>query len=327
MPRVAYFTHQDADIAAELTRHAPPGVVLSTHAMSLPDEEKATIVADVDYLILFPGRISEPVLRAGTGVRLIQLVSAGFEHMPLDLCAELGIPVANNGGTNSIDVAEHTLALILAQYRRMAELGRRMREDPTVDLLDVLEPPVAGSTYTVNSKTVGIVGRGNIGVRVARLLRAFGAEVVYADAAPADATRDTRLGARRVTLDELLTVSDVVTLHVPLAPSTDRLLGATAFARMIPSAIVVNTCRGRVIDEVALIDALGSGEIAGAALDVLEQEPPAADNPLLRMDNVTLTPHTAGVTFDTWARRGEFIFENIARVERGGHPLALVSAG
>jgi phosphoglycerate dehydrogenase-like enzyme len=320
MPRVAYFTHQDADIAAEITRHAPLGYAVATHSMSLPDDEKAVIVADVDYLIVFPGRVSEAVLRAGTGVRLIQLVSAGFEHMPLDLCAELGIPVANNGGTNSTDVAEHTIALILASYRRMVELDRKMRVDPS------LEVPVARSTYTIAGKTVGIVGLGNIGVRVARLLSAFGAEVIYADAAPEDMVRDTRLGRRRLPLEELLAAADVVTLHVPLAPSTDRLIGAPELERMKPSAILVNTCRGRVIDEAALIEALRAGQLAGAALDVLEQEPPATDNPLLGMDNVTLTPHTAGITFDTWARRGKFIFENIERVERGEAPLAVVSA-
>ncbi len=320
MPRVAYFTHQDADIAAEITRHAPPDYAVATYPMSLPDDEKATVVADVDYLILFPGRISEAVLRAAAGVRLIQLVSAGFEHMPLSLCAELAVPVANNGGTNSTDVAEHTIALILGQYRRMVELDRKMREDPPLDV------PVARSTYTIHGKTVGIVGLGAIGVKVARLLKAFGADVIYADAAPENAVRDQRLSVRRVPLDELLAASDVVTLHVPLSPATDRLIGAAELKRMKSSAILVNTCRGRVIDEAALIDTLNAGAIAGAALDVLEHEPPAADNPLLRMDNVTLTPHTAGITFDTWARRGEFVFENIARVERGEAPLAVVSA-
>jgi len=319
MPNVAYFTGQDDDIAAEITRHAPSGYRVSKHSMSLPDSEKTPIVADSDYLILFPGRISDPVLHAGTKLRLIQLVSAGFEHMPLALCDELGIPVANNGGTNSTDVAEHTLALILGQYRRMVELDRKMRSDPALDV------PVARSTYTIDGKTVGIVGFGNIGTKVARLARAFGAEVLYADAAPADPARDAEIGARRVDMGELLEASDVVTLHVPLAPSTDKLIGSAELARMKPSAILVNTCRGAVVDEAALIEALVVGQIAGAALDVLEHEPPSPDNPLLRMDNVTLTPHTAGTTFDTWARRGRFVFENIARVERGDSPHAVVS--
>ncbi|MBT5531881.1 lactate dehydrogenase, partial [Candidatus Poribacteria bacterium] len=192
MPNVAYFTHQDADIAAEITRHAPASYRVTTHAMSLSDDEKSPIVAEVDYLILFPGRITEPLLRAGKSLRLIQLVSAGYEHMPLPLCRELGIPVANNGGTNSTDVAEHTVALILAQYRRMVELDRKMRADPTLDV------PVARSTYTVDGKTVGIIGLGNIGTKVARLARAFGANVIYADEAPADLARDADLGIRRV---------------------------------------------------------------------------------------------------------------------------------
>ena len=159
MPNVAYFTGQDDDIAAEITRHAPSGYRVSKHSMSLPDSEKTPIVADSDYLILFPGRISDPVLRAGTKLRLIQLVSAGFEHMPLALCDELGIPVANNGGTNSTDVAEHTLALILGQYRRMVELDRKMRSDPALDV------PVAsrGRRKRIRMETItrafdGVVG-------------------------------------------------------------------------------------------------------------------------------------------------------------------------
>jgi len=133
------------------------------------------------------------------------------------------------------------------------------------------------------------------------------------------------LGVRRVTMEELLAQSDIVSLHVPLNKETRGLMGAAQYASMKPNALLVNTCRGPVVDEPALINALQNKQIAGAALDVLIQEPPAPDNPLLRMDNVLLSPHIAGVTRDTWARRGAFIFANLERVWRGEAPQAVIA--
>ncbi|MEZ4634020.1 MAG: NAD(P)-dependent oxidoreductase [Caldilineaceae bacterium] len=132
------------------------------------------------------------------------------------------------------------------------------------------------------------------------------------------------MGVTHVDLPDLLQQADIVTLHVPLNEHTQGLIGAEQLALMKPTAMLVNTCRGPVVDEKALTAALTARKIAGAALDVLEQEPPATDNLILQRDNVLLTPHTAGVTVDTWARRGEFIFENIQRVHRGETPLAVV---
>src|SRR5690606_21121191 len=165
------------------------------------------------------------------------------------------------------------------------------------------------TTSASHGKTVGLVGLGNIGRKVAPLLRAFGAEVLYTDAIPAPSAVEQSLGVRRVSLDELLRRSDVVSLHVPRNAQTRGLIGAAELACMKPTALLVNTCRGPVVDEAALIEALQRGQIAGAALDVLEKEPPAADNPLFALSNVLLSPHIAGVTKDTWARRGAFIFE------------------
>ncbi len=306
------------ELAGLLTVHAPAGFDVSVHPTNLADDEKIALVAAADFLILFPGVIAEPVLRAAHRVKLIQLVSAGFERLDLDLCRTLDIPVANNGGANAIDVAEHTITLILAFYRRLLQMDANVR-DGRWSAIDS-----GATTYTLRNKTVGIVGLGNIGRRTARLLKAFGAQVIYADAFPAPATVERELGVTRVALDELLRQSDIVTLHVPLNDQTRRLIGERELALMKPTALLVNTCRGLVVDEAALTQALRGRRIRGAALDVLAQEPPAADNPILQLDNVLLTPHTAGVTYDTWPRRGEFIFENLQRVWRGDPPLAVV---
>jgi phosphoglycerate dehydrogenase-like enzyme len=319
MPKVVFLTRLAADTAGLLTQHAPANYDVITAPVSLPDADKIALVRDADFLILFPAVISADVLAAAPQVKLIQLVSAGFDQLDIRRCREMGIPVANNGGTNSLDVAEHTIALILAWYRRMVEMDHNVRTGHW-DAIDS-----GASTYTIAGKTVGIVGLGNIGRKVARLLRAFGAELLYSDAFPAPAEVEQELGVTRVDLDELVRRADVVTLHTPLNAQTRGLIGAAQLAAMKPTALLVNTCRGPVVDEAALIEALQAGQIAGAALDVLSQEPPAADNPLLAMPNVLLTPHTAGVTRDTWARRGEFIFANLERVRRGDTPLAVIN--
>lgn len=318
MPNVLFFTSLAPQTAALLTQFAPPDFNVAVHPMSLPDGDKIDLVRTADFLILFPGVISEPVLRAATKVKLIQLVSAGFDRIDIKLCRELGIPVANNGGANSIDVAEHTLALILAFYRRMVEMDYNVRHDgwKAIDS--------GATTYTIHGKTAGIIGLGNIGQRTARLLAAFGARLLYYDPYPPPAAVEQELGIERRALDDLLRHSDIVTLHVPLNEATQGLINKRALGLMKPTALLVNTCRGAVIDERALTAALQSRQIRGAALDVLENEPPLPDNPLLKLDNVLFTPHTAGVTYDTWPRRGEFIFANLQRVWNGEKPLAAI---
>jgi phosphoglycerate dehydrogenase-like enzyme len=238
--------------------------------------------------------------------------------MDVSLCRELGIPVANNGGANSIDVAEHTIGLILGFYRRLIELDRNVRTDRWRDI------DTGFSTYTINGKTVGIVGLGNIGKRVAHLLRAFGARILYYDQYPPARNIASDLGVTRMALGDLLRESDIVTVHLPLTHETRGIIGKHELSLLKPTAVLVNTCRGPIVDEVALTEVLSEGHILGAALDVLEQEPPAPDNPLLKLDNVLLTPHVAGVTYDTWTRRGEFVFQNLQRVWEGGPPLAVV---
>lgn len=321
MPKVVLLTSLVSELLERLTRPAPPGFDLVSGSITLPDEEKTQLLHDADFLILFPGRISAPVLRAARHLRLIQLVSVGYDQMDLALCRELSIPVATNGGANSLDVAEHTLMLILAFYRRLVELDHNVRTDHWRAIDTGL------TTHTVDGKTVGIVGLGQIGQRVAHLASAFGARCLYYDPYPPQPEVEQRLGITRTSLDELLQQSDVVTLHVPLLESTQNLIGARELGLMKPTALLVNTCRGPVINETALLETLRERRIGGAALDVLEQEPPDPNNPLLRLDNVLLTPHTAGVTYDTWPRRGEFIFQNLQRVWSGQPPLAVVTGG
>lgn len=319
MPKALFITGLQPDLADEFVAQGPKDIDTVVVRHDIPLDEKISMIQDTEYLVLFrPNRIEDEVLKAAGGLKLIQLVSAGFEHMNLDLCREFGLPVANNGGTNSIDVAEHTFALLLGAYRRLVELDADVRSNRWSNL------ETGECTYTIHNKTVGIIGLGHIGRQVAERLKPFGPRMVYSDVAEAPPNVEENLGVEYLQLDSLLEQADIVTLHVPINDATRNLIDARALSLMKPTAVLVNTCRGGVIDEPALVSALQSGEIAFAALDVLAQEPPDRRNQILNLPNVLLTPHTAGITRDTWARRGVFVYENIDRVRKGEAPLSRV---
>jgi phosphoglycerate dehydrogenase-like enzyme len=178
--------------------------------------------------------------------------------------------------------------------------------------------------YELFDKTLGIVGLGTIGKKVARLARAFGMRVQYYDIVRLSEDAEDALGVRFRLLRELLATSDVVSLHVPLDASTRHMIGAAELAAMKGEAVLINTCRGPVVDEAALHRALSDNRLFGAGLDVFDQEPPPADNPLLGLDNVVLTAHFAGPTWDNHVARFRNAFDNVQRVERGEPPLWVV---
>jgi lactate dehydrogenase-like 2-hydroxyacid dehydrogenase len=316
MPRIVYFTSQNPAVSRILLEYAPADFEIVVHPIDTDDEKKISLVGDADFLLLFPGRLSGAVLKAAKKVKLIQLVSAGFDELDLELCRKLGIQVANNGGTNAQDVAEHTVALILGVYRRLVDLDKFAR----TNRWDELE--IGLSTHTISGKTVGIIGLGHIGRQVARLLRGFGAYLIYNDVEEAQPELERELRISRLGLVELLQTSDIVTLHVPLTEQTRHLIGRRELSHMKTTALLINTCRGQVIDEQALTSILKVNRIMGAGLDVLEEEPPDINHPLLSLENVLITPHVAGVTLDTWRRRSEIIYQNMQRVWEGNDPLS-----
>jgi phosphoglycerate dehydrogenase-like enzyme len=171
---------------------------------------------------------------------------------------------------------------------------------------------------------LGIVGLGTIGKKAARLARAFGMSVQYYDIVRLTEDAEGQLGVRFRLLDEILGTSDFVSLHIPFTPRTHHMFGKEQFARMKKSAFFINTARGEVVDEPALHDALASGTIAGSGLDVFEQEPPTADNPIFKLRNVVLSAHLAGPIWDTQYPKFRNAFDNIQRVERGERPLWLI---
>ena len=177
-----------------------------------------------------------------------------------------------------------------------------------------------------HGKTAALVGLGHIGRQVAQRLKVFGADLLYVDAQPAPTEITAELALERVDLQAALARADILSLHVPLLPQTRGLIGAAELAQMRSTALLINTCRGPVVDEAALVTALRHQQILGAGLDVFEREPLASNHPLLTLPNALLTPHSAGITRDTWSRRGEFAFANLRRVLDGAEPLSQIGA-
>src|SRR5216117_133425 len=298
------------DIARSLT---PAAFELVVADPGTPEFYQAA--AEAEYYLGLARQMGGEFFRAAPNLRLVQLLSAGYDRVDVVAARKAGVPVANNGGANAIAVAEHTLMLMLAVLKRLVRLHNdvvagRWRAS---DLGDA-------RVYELAGKTLGIVGLGNIGRKVARRAAAFDMDVRYYDIKRLTEDEEDALGVRFALFTELLRAADVVSLHVPLDDTTRKMLGAREFALMKPTAILVNTCRGPVVDEDALHRALTEGQIAAAGLDVMVEEPPAPSHPLLALPNVTLTPHSAGPTWENWTARFRNGFDNIQRVAAGGRP-------
>jgi D-3-phosphoglycerate dehydrogenase / 2-oxoglutarate reductase len=242
---------------------------------------------------------------------------AGYDTVDVAACTAAGVAVVNQAGGNAASVAEHTLGLMLGVSRRMLEGDRRMRREIGYPREDVMGHELRG-------QTVGLVGIGHIGKRVAALARAFGMEVIATDPL-LSAEEIAKRGAKPVSFQELLEQSDFVSLHCPRDASTLKLMNADTFARMRPRAIFITTARGGIHDEAALVKALQTGHLAGAGLDVWDQEPPPLDHPLLAMDNVFATFHVAGVTHEGRRNVATIGAEQIVGLLSGERPPRLIN--
>jgi D-3-phosphoglycerate dehydrogenase len=242
---------------------------------------------------------------------------AGYDTVDVAACTRAGVAVVNQAGGNANSVAEHALGLMLALSRRIVESDRRLRRERGFAREDLMGREISG-------KVLGVVGIGHTGARVASLARAFDMTVLASDPylRPDEIARR---GAAAVSLDELLARSDIVSLHCPRAANTVGMIDAPALRRMKRGALFVTTARGGIHDEAALLEMLQSGHIGGAGLDVWEQEPPPLDHPLLKLDNVIASFHTAGVTHEARRRMAAIAAEQIVDVLRGERPLRLVN--
>jgi phosphoglycerate dehydrogenase-like enzyme len=256
--------------------------------------------ADVIWHVLRP--LSGADLLQATRLRLIHKFGAGVNTIDVDTATKRGIAVANMPGANAPSVAEGAVLLMLATLRRLPALDRATREGrgwPS-------DPQLGETVRDIGACRVGLVGYGNIAKHVGGIVATMGATVLHTS------THDDGLPGWRPLL-ELLATSDIVSLHLPLTDDTRGLLGRDALAGMKPDAVLINTSRGPIVDEGALVDALRGGRLAAAGLDVFDVEPVPPDNPLLRLDNVVLTPHVTWYTVDTMRR---YLVEAVANCRR-----------
>jgi lactate dehydrogenase-like 2-hydroxyacid dehydrogenase len=281
------------------------------HKNSMPPSrgELLSYAREADALItVLTEKIDAELLKAGNNLKIVANYAVGFDNIDLKATAKAGVYATNTPGNLGAAVAEHAMGMILILSKKMLQGDRFMRAnkykawDPNLLL---------GSN--VREKTLGIVGVGNIGSELVKIAHdGFGMDILYHDVIPNNAIEKAQK-AKRVSLSQLLKQSDAVSIHVPLLPATRHLIGAKELNQMKETAVIVNTSRGPVIDEKALVKALKSKKIAGAGLDVFEFEPKMAPG-LSRLENVVLTPHIASATIEARTEMGEIATQNILDV-------------
>jgi len=274
-----------------------------------PEADDAALMAalrdtEVLWHVLKP--CTAAMIEAAPRLRLIQKIGVGVNTIDLEAAKARGVPVCNLPGTNSRAVAEMTLALMLAVLRRVVRFDAELRGGTWLDA------GLQDGIGELGGRVVGLVGYGSIPRLLAPVLRAMGCTAIYtARTCVADAVGEWR------TLDALLAEADVVSLHVPLVRETERMIDAAALARMKRGAVLINTARGGLVDQAALTDALKSGQLAAAGLDVFAEEPTRSDDPLFGLPNVVVTPHVAWLTTGTFERSFALAAENCRRVAAG----------
>ena len=315
-PRVLYLSHASDDVYA-LVREAA-GSQFEVVTLEHDDEkERCAKISGCDAVICAATPLRKHHLDAAKSLRVVHHQGVGWQDTTdWQEIKRRGLPLALTPEGTTIGVAEHTVLLMLAAAKRLSYADAELRRGRWhVNALRAVSRELYG-------KTIGYIGFGRIGQAVAERLKSFGCCGIYSDAAVAlPAATETALGVRKGEFHDVLAASDVLTIHVPLTTETRGLIGRDALSRLKPGAILVNTARGGIVDEAALAEALKSGRVLAAGLDVFEKEPPDPRSPLLELPNVVLTPHISAGTRDAMRQKMAAIFANLGRFFRG-EPLA-----
>lgn len=296
-------------------------VTVHENEFGIPRDELLEVVAGRDALITMLTEQVDAALLAAAGpqLRIVANHAVGFDNVTLADCTDAGVLVSNTPDVLTETTADTAFALVLAAARRIGE-GERLLRAHTPWIWG----PLMMLGQDVHHKTIGIVGFGRIGQAVARRARGFGMDVLYTDAVRLPPEVEAETGAERVELPELLARADVVSIHTNLTPETRHLFGAEEFRAMKPTAVLVNTSRGPVIDEAALAVALSNGEIFAAGLDVFEREPEVTEA-LLELENVVVIPHLGSATVDTRDAMGHVAVDNVFAALDGTRPPTLLN--
>lgn len=310
--KIVWLEVHDPEVVKMENSILPDGFELVRPTSTTDVAEHLKLIADADYIIAGGVRITKEYIEAAKKLKMIQKWGIGVDKIDCEAAAEKNIPVYITAGANSVPVGELALGLMFAVNRKIPYVDSTMRDGKWV------KAKMRAQCQMIHGKTVGLLGIGNIAKEVAKMLRGFeNTEVIYYDVIRLSEEDEKKYGATYVPFEELLTRSDILSVHVPFLPATRHMIGKDQLAMMKPSAILINTARGGVVDELALIEALKSGKLRGAGLDSFEQEPINPDNELLKMENVVLTCHCGGGVADNVLHVTEHAFSNIAKFSRG----------
>jgi D-3-phosphoglycerate dehydrogenase len=300
-----------ADAVRNEVRRVAPAEFELSFASSYDAGHQRDLASQAHAVVAGFAPVDAALVAGAPQLRIVQKWGIGIDSIDVAALRERGVALAIAAGCNAGPVAELAIALMLSVYRRLPYVQRTLREGRWVTA------EMRESCLQITGKTVGLVGFGHIGRMLARRLAGFEARIVYFDPQRADQAVEAGLQAQYRALDELLAESDIVSLHLPLNAQTARLVDARFIAKMKDGAVLVNTARGGIVDEAALLDALRSAKLRGAGLDAFAQEPPPADHPLLALEQVVATPHVGGGVFDNVAPVARHVFGNLQCFLRG----------
>jgi D-3-phosphoglycerate dehydrogenase len=323
--RVFYVKYLAHEIYADILR-ARPEVWLDRLENESSDEISVPILAAAHAYQIGAARdelakhfhVDRDLLRRAPNLLIVSSNGAGYDPVDVEACTEAGVVVVNQSGGNAHSVAEHVLGMLLTLSKRIIEADRALRRDPNVNRNALIGTEAQG-------KTIGVVGLGNVGRRIAALCKGLLGMNVLGYDPYLSTTEMAERGGAKVELDELLRCSDYVSISCPLTKQSRGMIGAREFALMQPHAYFITTARGFIHDEAALTEALRNKLIAGAGLDVWAKEPPPPDHPLLQFDNVLASPHTAGVTREARENMGRIAAEQILDALDGKRPSRLIN--
>jgi glycerate dehydrogenase len=313
MPKVLVGEPLPPSMLQGLRGHLPADVEMDI-VPSASDEDLARHGADAEVLVSVRRTIDAPLLKLVPSVRFVQVLAVGYDNLDVPAIRAAGVRAANNPGWNSITVAEHTVMLMLVLLRRFptSEQATRNGRFPSLQFVQEYQPQLR----ELGGANVGLVGFGGIGQAVAERLKGFGSRVLYSARQRRDAPTEARLNASYAALPDLLATSSILSLHLPLGPETRNIIGEAELGRLPPGALLINTGRGGLVDEIALRRAIESGRLAGAALDVLEDEIGEV-NPFADLPQVVVTPHIGGASSVSFPRALQLAAANITRFLRG----------
>lgn len=307
---IAFLTPMAPETIAVLKSLVPDGFEI-IFSKSNDRVEHEHMLSTAEYIFVSATDVDGDLIRNAPHLKMIQKWGVGVDRIDLQAAAEKGITVAITNGANALPVAEHTIMLMLATLRKLPFAHNSLVQGQWIT------PKLRAMCFQLDGKTVGLFGFGNIAQGVAKRLAGFDVRILYHSRNPVSSTIERDLGASWVDFNTLLTESDVLSLHATLNPETRHIINAASLEKMKSSAILINTSRGDLVDEIALVDALQNGHLRGAGLDTFSVEPLRKDHPLLHLEQVVVTPHSGASVYEVVAKIGGHAMKNIQRFEQG----------